>query len=80
MHQVGKLNIKGVSFNKKEKQIKRRTCFDVILFVINLLKKFVLNTCLRLLQTHVFSFAFKIIRVCFPLPLCLFFYICTFVF
>ena len=54
MHQVGKLNIKGVSFNKKEKRIKRRTCFDAILFVMNLLKKFVLNTCLRLLQTHLF--------------------------
>ena len=59
MHQVGKLNIKDVSFNKKEKRIKRSTCFDVTLFVINLLKKFVLNTCLRLLQTHLL----------FPLPL-----------
>ena len=76
MHQVGKLNIKDVSFNKKEKWIKRRTCSDVILFVINLLKKFVLNTCLRLLQMHLF----------FPLPLklyeCVFlcFYVCSFIF
>ena len=28
-------------------------------------------------DASVFSFAFKIVRVCFPLPLCLFFYICT---
>ena len=28
-------------------------------------------------DASVFSFIFKIVRVCFPLPLCLFFYICT---
>ena len=28
-------------------------------------------------DASVFSFAFKIVWVCFPLPLCLFFYICT---
>ena len=74
MHQVGKLNIKGVSFNKKEKQIKTRTCFDVILFAINLLKKFVLNTCLRLLQKHLFFPSPLKLYKCVFLSLCLFFF------
>ena len=44
--------------------------------------KLIKEVCIEYMSTFVadasvFSFAFKIVRVCFPLPLCLFFYICT---
>ena len=44
--------------------------------------KLIKEVCIEYMSTFVadasvFSFTFKIVQVCFPLPLCLFFYICT---